>query len=298
MESGGGDGATLLAGLIGRGIQGSRSPSLHMQEAAAQGVTLDYVLFDLDADPWRHATLAQALEAAERDGFAGVNVTYPFKQDVIGLLHDLSPDAQRLGAVNTVVFLDGRRVGHNTDWAGFAESFRRGLPGVPRRQVVQLGAGGAGSAVAYALLEEGVGRLVLFDIDRVRAQAVVARLGTLFGAGSAVVAGDLAAAVGEACGIVNASPVGMTKHPGMPVPPDLLRPDLWVADVVYVPLDTELLIAARAAGCRTLDGGGMTVFQAADAFRLFTGLEPDADRMRAAFLHSVAEGAPGPVDVT
>jgi shikimate dehydrogenase len=298
MDAGGGDGTSLLAGLIGRGIQGSRSPSLHMQEAAAQGVALDYVLFDLDVRPWRHATLAQAIEDAETGGFSGVNVTYPFKQEVIGLLHELSPDAQRLGAVNTVVFAAGRRVGHNTDWAGFAESFRRGLPGAPRRQVVQVGAGGAGSAVAYALLEEGVERLVLFDTDRARAEAVVASLQALFGAGRATAGEDLEAAVAGACGIVNATPIGMIKHPGTPVPAALLRPDLWVADVVYVPLETQLLTAARAAGCRTLDGGGMTVFQAADAFRLFTGLEADPDRMRAAFLRSIAAGAPGPVEVT
>ena len=102
MDSGG-DGTSLLAGLVGRGIQGSRSPSLHMQEAAAQGVTLAYVLFDLDAPPWQQATLAQAIEGAETGGFCGVNVTYPFKQEVIDLLHELSPDAARLGAVNTVV---------------------------------------------------------------------------------------------------------------------------------------------------------------------------------------------------
>jgi shikimate dehydrogenase len=298
MDARAGDGASLLAGLVGRGIQGSRSPSLHMQEAAAQGVTLKYVLFDLDAHPWQSATLAQAIDGAESGGFAGVNVTYPFKQAVIGLLHELSPDAERLGAVNTVVFKAGRRIGHNTDWAGFAESFRRGLPGAPRRQVVQVGAGGAGAAVAYALLEEGVERLVLIDTDRPRAEAVAASLQALFGPERAVAGRDLAAAVAGACGIVNATPVGMTKHPGAPVPAALLRPDLWVADVVYVPLETELLAAARAVGCRTLDGGGMTVFQAADAFRLFTGLEPDPERMRAAFLRSVAAGAPGPVEVT
>ncbi len=297
MDSGG-DGTSRLAGLVGRGIQGSRSPSLHMQEAAAQGVTLKYLLFDLDAHPWQNATLAQAIEGAESGGFCGVNVTYPFKQEVIGLLHELSPAAERLGAVNTVVFKDGRRIGHNTDWSGFAEGFRRGLPDAPRQRVVQLGAGGAGSAVAYALLEEGVGQLVLFDVDRARAEALAASLEGLFGAGRAVVGEDLAGAIAGACGVVNATPVGMTKHPGTPVPAGLLRPDLWVADVVYVPLETELLTAARARGCPTLDGGGMAVFQAADAFRHFTGLEPDPDRMRAAFLRSVAAGAPGPLEVT
>src|SRR4029079_9866358 len=128
-------------------------------------------------------------------GFAGVNVTYPFKQAVIGLLHELSPDAERLGAVNTGVVKAGRRIGHNTDWAGFAESFRRGLPGAPRRQVVQVGAGGAGAAVAYALLEEGVERLVLVDRDLARAEAVATSLEALFGAGRAAVGRDLAGAV-------------------------------------------------------------------------------------------------------
>lgn len=282
---------SVLAGLVGRGILGSRSPGLHMQEAAAQGFKLAYALFDLDAPPWDGAALADAIDGAESGGLAGVNVTYPFKQDVIALLHELSPDAERLGAVNTVIFRDGRRIGHNTDWSGFAESLARGLPGCAKDHVVQLGAGGAGSAVAYALLHEGVGRLTLFDIDPARAQDLVAKLRSLFGAERAAVGEDLPQALAAADGLVNTTPVGMAKHPGTPAPVGLLRPELWVADIVYVPIETELLAAARARGCRVLDGGGMAVFQAADAFRLFTGREPDADRMRASFLRAVAEGA-------
>jgi len=280
----------VLAGLVGRGIQGSRSPGLHMQEAAAQGFKLSYTLFDLDAPPWDRAGLADAIDGAEARGLAGVNVTYPFKQDVIALLHELSPDAERLGAVNTVIFQSGRRIGHNTDWSGFAESLARGLPGCPKRQVVQLGAGGAGSAVSYALLHEGVERLILFDTDRVRAADLVAKLQDIFGAGRSAVGEHLPQALAVADGLVNTTPVGMAKHPGTPAPAGLLRPELWVADIVYVPIETELLVAARARGCRVLDGGGMAVFQAADAFRLFTGREPDADRMRAGFLRAVAEG--------
>lgn len=287
MDGVGGEPKTLLTGLVGRGIQGSRSPHLHMAEAAAQGFSLDYRLFDLDAPPWRSASLAEAITAAEAGGYAGVNVTYPFKQDVIPLLHELSPDARRLGAVNTVVFQTGRRVGHNTDWAGFAENFRRGLAGALRDVVVQVGTGGAGAAVAYALLEEGVQRLALFDRDAARAEELVAKLSGLFGDGRVEVGTNLAVALSEATGLVNATPVGMAKHPGCPVPRALLRPDLWVADIVYVPLETELLAAARAAGARVLDGGGMAVFQAAEAFRLFTGRPADPDRMRAGFLAAV-----------
>ena len=216
-------------------------------------------------------------------GFSGLNITYPCKQAVLPLLDQLSPDARALGAVNTVVLKDGQRVGHNTDCSGFAESFRRGLPDVRRGRVVQLGAGGAGAAVAHALLAEGVGRLAISDTDIPRAEALAADLAARFGAGRAVAVGDLAAEVAAADGLVNCTPVGMAKLPGTPLPVALLRTALWVAEIVYFPLETELLRKARAIGCRTLDGGGMAVFQAVGAFRLFTGLEPDAARMQRHF---------------
>jgi shikimate dehydrogenase len=216
-------------------------------------------------------------------GFSGLNITYPCKQAVVPLLDQLSPDARALGAVNTVVLKDGQRVGHNTDCSGFAESFRRGLPDVRRDRVVQLGAGGAGAAVAHALLAEGVGRLAISDTDTPRAEALAADLTARFGAGRAVAVGDLVVEVAAADGLVNCTPVGMAKLPGTPLPVALLRPALWVAEIVYFPLETELLRAARAIGCRTLDGGGMAVFQAVGAFRLFTGLEPDAARMQRHF---------------
>ena len=274
-------------GLVGRGIQGSRSPSMHMQEGAAQGLRLSYVLLDLDLPSETDRDLGQVLSQAERQGFAGLNVTYPFKQEVILHLTDLAPDARRLGAVNTVVLKDGRRIGHNTDWSGFAESFRRGLPDVALRHVVQLGAGGAGAAVAYALLERGVVKLTIFDVDPRRASALAVLLCGIFGTGRAVVGTDLVETMALADGAANATPVGMAKLPGTPLPVGLLRPSQWLSDVIYFPIETELLAAARRIGCRTLDGGGMAVFQAADAFRLFTGVEPDAERMRARFLEAV-----------
>lgn len=284
-------GAVLKAGLVGRGILQSRSPSMHMGEAAAQGLELEYRLHDLDA-PGAVQDLARVLDDVEAQGYLGVNITYPFKQAVIPLLHELSPDAERLGAVNTVVMRDGRRFGHNTDWSGFAESFRRGLPGARRERVVQAGAGGAGSAVAYALLSEGVDRLELFDLDALRAEALATRLCALFGAGRCRVLEHLDTRVSGVDGVVNTTPVGMAKHPGMSVPRQVLRARQWVADAVYVPLDTELLTAARALGCETLDGGGMAVFQAADAFSLIVGRKADAERMRARFLEALAADPP------
>jgi shikimate dehydrogenase len=273
----------LLLGLIGAGIQASGSPVLHMAEASAQGFPCIYRLIDLDRIAGGAAALPELLVAAERMGFAGVNVTYPCKQAVIPLLHDLSPAARALGAVNTVVLRDGRPIGHNTDCSGFGEAFGRGLPGVARRRVVQLGAGGAGSAVAQALLDAGVARLAVHDVDAARAEALAAALAGRFGEGRAVAVRDLAAEVRRADGLVNCTPVGMAKLPGMPLPAALLHGGLWVAEIVYFPLETALLKAARALGCRTLDGGGMAVFQAAHAFRLFSGVLPDAERMLAGF---------------
>ncbi len=192
-------------------------------------------------------------------------------------LDELSPEAAALGAVNTVVFDQGRAIGHNTDATGFARSLTRGLPDVRMDDVVLLGAGGAGAAVAHALLSLGTGRLTVHDVDHHRSAQLVDALRRRFGDGRAET-GDLAA-VDRADGLVHATPTGMAAHPGSPVPAELLHPRLWVADIVYRPLETALLAAARGRGCRVLHGGGMVVLQAAESFRLFTGADPDPARM-------------------
>jgi shikimate dehydrogenase len=265
--------------LVGAGIQASRTPALHEREGAEQGLRYIYKLIDLEALGLDASALPEILMAAQRLGFAGLNITHPCKQAVIPLLDDLSPDAAALGAVNTVVLKDGRRVGHNTDWWGFAESFRRELSDVGRRRVVQFGAGGAGAAVAHALLTLGAGEVVIIDTDEIRARDLAAALCERFGKGRACVGSLIDDALAAADGMVNATPLGMAKYPGMAVSASLLRPDLWVADIVYFPLETELLRQARSRGCRTMSGGGMAVFQAVGAFRLFAGLEPNAERM-------------------
>lgn len=273
----------FLVGLVGAGIQASRTPAMHMQEGAAQGFRYVYNLFDLETLGVKADALPNLIAKAEREGYAGLNITFPCKQSVIPLLSDLSDDARALGAVNTVVLREGRRVGHNTDWWGFAESFRRGFPDVKKHRAVQLGAGGAGAAVAHAALKVGIERLAIFDVEPQRAEQVAASLNSRFGAGHAAANGDLAAEMAQADGLIHATPTGMQKFPGLPLPAELLRPRLWVAEIVYFPLETELLRVAREKGCRTLDGGGMAVFQAVEAFRLFTGVAPDAGRMRRHF---------------
>lgn len=270
---------SLLVGLIGAGIQASRSPALHEREAEEQGLRCLYRLIDLEILGMPAETVGELLTAAERMGFAGVNVTHPCKQTVIAALDRLSPEAEAIGAVNTVVFGKEGRVGHNTDSWGFAESFRRGMAGAPLRRVVLVGAGGAGAAVATAALSLGVEALTVIDRVPDRAEALAARLRQRAGSRLVTAGRDPRAALAHADGLINATPIGMAKYPGTPVPTELLRPELWVADVVYTPIETALLRAARQAGCRTLPGGGMAVFQAVEAFRLFTGIVPDAARM-------------------
>lgn len=270
---------SFLVGLIGDGIHASRTPAMHEREGAGQGLRYLYKLIDLEKLNLGADALPELLTAAERMGFAGLNITYPCKQAVIPLLTALSDDARALGAVNTVVLRDGQRIGHNTDWWGFAESFRRGLPDVKRDRVVQLGAGGAGAAVAHAALALGVRQLTVFDLDASRSQQLAADLAARFGKGRAIAGADLGGAMAEADGLIHATPTGMAKHPGLALPGKFLGPQLWVAEIVYFPLETELLRTAKGIGCRTLNGGGMAVFQAAEAFRLFTGIAPDTERM-------------------
>jgi quinate/shikimate dehydrogenase (NAD+) len=252
-------------GLIGAGIGPSLSPALHEREAAELDLDYAYRLIELG-----ERDVGELLDRVRRAGFRGVNVTHPCKQDVVRHLDALSDDAVTLQAVNTVVFDGDRAIGHNTDTTGFAESFARGLPDAELDHVVVLGGGGAGSAVAHAILSLGAGRVTIVDLDRQQAEACAARLGASAGTVDSVRGAD---------GLIHATPTGMDGHPGLPLDEGLLHPDLWVAEVVYRPIETELLRRARELGCRTLDGGGMAVFQAADSFELFTGVEPDRDRM-------------------
>ncbi|MEU2741572.1 shikimate dehydrogenase [Streptomyces sp. NPDC007095] len=274
---------TYLVGLIGSGIGPSLSPALHEREADRQGLRYLYRLIDIDVLGVGPEAVGDLVRAARDLGFDGLNITHPCKQLVIDHLDELAPQAAALGAVNTVVFEGGRAVGHNTDVTGFAASFARGLPDVPLERVVQLGAGGAGAAVAHAVLTLGAGHVTVVDAMPDRAADLAAGLNRHFGAGRAAAGTPdaLGGLLGLADGVVHATPTGMAAHPGLPFPAGLLHPGLWVAEVVYRPLETELLRTARAVGCATLDGGGMAVFQAADAFRLFTGREPDAVRMLA-----------------
>ncbi len=279
----------VLVGLIGANIQQSLSPALHADAFAAAGIDGYYHLMDVERLPGR--TLPQLLDAAKAAGFAGSNVTFPFKQEVVALLDAVDDQAGQTGAVNTVtIAADGRTTGYNTDRHGFRRSFEEkfGRAGAEGATVVLIGAGGAGRAVAFALMDLGVAALLAYDKVPARAAALAADLAAHYGAGRCRPAGNLERDVANADGVVNATPVGMHAFPGNPVPTSALHAGQWAADVVYTPIETAFIRAAAAAGARVLDGGGMCVHQAAEAFRLFTGIEPDVARMHRVFREALA----------
>jgi len=272
---------SYTAALIGAGVGASLTPQLHEREGARHGLSYVYRTVDITTLGIAADAVGGLVHAARAFGFDGLNITHPCKQLVIPHVDALSPEAAALGAVNTVVFRDGRSFGHNTDVTGFAQSFARGLPDAATGRVVQLGAGGAGAAVAHALLTLGTDRLVLSDLDGTRCRVLANKLAERFGSGRVeyVDPHRLRDAVQNADGLVNATPIGMAAHPGSAVPRELLRPQMWVADIVYRPLRTELVASAEQVGAQVLTGAGMAVFQAVDAFALITGREPDAEAM-------------------
>ncbi len=262
---------------------------MHMAEAAALGVNYVYRPIDLDALALSPSQLPEILEWSRALGYDALNITFPCKRQVMGLLDHVDPTARRLGSVNTVVFTDAGAVGYNTDTSGYERAFRAGLPGADLGDIVLLGAGGGGSGVADALLRLGATRLTIVDIDARRAGELATSLAHHHDAEvRAGAPSDLEEALRTATGLVNCTPIGMHHHPGMPLDEALLRPGLWVSDIVYRPLQTRLLTVARGLGCPTLDGGRMAVFQAVEAMELITGLQPDPERMRRHFLHLLA----------
>lgn len=273
----------LHVGLVGAGIGRSRSPAMHQAAARAAGVSLRYHLIDTDTADWQGLTLDAVLSRLESQGFTGVNVTFPHKRAALELCQQVAPSAAAVGATNTIVFQNGQRIAHNTDYSGFAEGFRQGIGSRPHATALLLGAGGAGGAVAQALVDHGVLRLYIHDTDAKAARTLVEAISARLGPGRAALAGDLRVAAALADGIVNATPVGMAKLPGTPLDMALVEPRHWVADIVYFPLETEFLRLARALGCHAIDGSGMAIGQAVAAYHHFTGQMPDAAVMRAAF---------------
>jgi shikimate dehydrogenase len=258
----------ILLGLIGSPIKSSAAPFMHEAAAASAGLRAHYRLIDIaGAD---QSKLRAMLEGVRLLGFSGINVTFPYKEAVVPLLDSLTDAAAAIGAVNTVVVRDGKLIGHNTDATGFARAFSQVLGPPGDAPVVLIGAGGVGRAIAFAMAELGVRELRVTDTAAEKAAALAERLR---GRTAARVYADLAEALHGAGGVINATPIGMLPDRGSPVPPALIHDGMWVADAVYTPLWTPLLQVARAHGARVMTGRELSIHQAVDAFRLFTGRE-------------------------
>ena len=271
----------FLVGLVGQGVGPSLTPALHMAEGRANGLDYVYRTIDLHAVGLAPERIGDILTWARALGFDALNITHPCKQLVIPYLDALDDEAAALGAVNTVIFEADRTVGYNTDAPGFALGFREGLPDAATQSVTLMGAGGAGAAVGHALLDLGAEHLTIVDLDVDRAAGLAGDLGARHRQArvEASAFDKVSILLPHSDGVVHCTPTGMADHPGLPFDKELLHPGLWVADIVYRPLNTALLTAAREAGCRTLDGGHMAVHQATTAFELITGITPDSDRM-------------------
>ena len=268
----------VLTGLLGAPIAQSAAPAMHERAAEALDLRCHYQLIEVaGAGP---EELTVLLEGVRRLGFAGINVTFPYKEAVLDLLDELSPGAAQIGAVNTVVVRDGRLIGHNTDTTGFARAVSQLVATSSHGAVAVIGAGGAGKAIAFALASLGVTDLRIFDCAHAKAVHLAARLE---GRAKARAVHSVEEALRGAAGVVNGSPVGMLPGRGTPVPDILLHDGLWVADAVYSPLWTPLLTAARASGAAVMTGRDLAIYQAADAFELFTGFQPSAIEMGIAF---------------
>jgi quinate/shikimate dehydrogenase (NAD+) len=279
----------FLVGLIGANIMKSLSPVMHAEAFAAAGIEGYYHVMDVDVLPGRQ--LPQLFEAVKTAGFSGTNVTYPFKQEVLALLDEVDLEAAQIGAVNTVTIApDGRTKGYNTDRCGFRRSFEEGLgrASAEAATVVLVGAGGAGRAVAFALMDLGVATVVVHDRDAKQSATLMADLTKHYGATRCRLADNLERDIAEADGIVNATPIGMLGFPGNPVPVAPLHKDHWAADVIYTPIETAFIKAASGKGARVLTGGGMCVHQAAETFSLFVGIEPDVKQMHRTFARALA----------
>lgn len=276
-------GKTRVLGIFGYPVAHSASPL--MQNAAFEASGLDFVYVPFAVSP---AALAMAVAGIKAIGMAGVNVTIPHKEAVLELLDETSPEAELMGAVNTIVNTDGRLVGHNTDGGGFLRSLEEEAGfRVAGKTVLLLGAGGAARGVAVRLALAGAHRIIIANRRPERARGIAETVNKHTPASGEIAEMTVQALTGllpETDLIVNTTPIGMFPNTGEmpPLPVEFLEKKHLVADLIYNPMDTTLLRRSRAAGAATLGGLGMLLYQGAIAFELWTGQKAPVDIMRQA----------------
>ncbi|NQW11066.1 MAG: shikimate dehydrogenase [Alphaproteobacteria bacterium] len=279
-------GPPLRLGLIGNGIQRSSAPRLHEIAGAMIGRQTDYPLFDLEGQ--EPDTFEKTLRAAGWEGRVGVNVTHPYKERAMAFVPVSDPRVRRIGSINTVLFDNGEpAAGFNTDHSGFMAAYQRRFPATPPGRVAVIGTGGVGRPIVAGLIALGATEVRVYDTDSKRAHRVAAELRDDV---VAVRACDSAEeATHQVDGIVNATPVGMYHHPGLPLPESAIGRPHWVFDAVYTPIDTEFLTRAAATGATVISGYELFIYQGLHAFHHFTGQNIDETALRTALGESRAQ---------
>ena len=269
---------TIRLGLIGDNIGASRAPRLHVLAGRQNGIDVTYdrlVPRDLgeDFDP--------LFDRVARAGYRGMNVTYPYKERAARRVRIDDPQLRAMGSVNTVLFeAEGPR-GYNTDHTGFMTAYRQARGEAPPGHVLLVGAGGVGRSIAFALATLSAQQIRIADTDPARANALADTLRRCFPGLALRIGSDAAELAEGATGLINATPVGMIGHPGMPLPRAALNGASWAFDAVYTPVKTQFLAAADTAGARIISGYELFIGQGVDAWRLFTDLPVDEARLRA-----------------
>lgn len=261
-----------LAGVIGHPIAHSKSPQLHGHWLRTLGLKGHYIPMDVAPE-----NLKKVLKALPKMGFVGANVTIPHKENVMELVSQVTDRATLIGAVNTLIFRDdGSVIGDNTDGYGFIENLRQGAPDwlADTGPAVVLGAGGAARAVVVSLLDAGAPEILISNRTRIRAETLREEFGTRLTVVDWAQAGN---AIENGATIVNTTSLGMAGKPDLRVPLDGLSKDAVVTDLVYNPLQTQLLAAAEDIGCTTVDGLGMLLHQAVPGFERWFGIRPTVD---------------------
>ena len=261
-----------LAGVIGQPIAHSRSPHLHGHWLKRYGISGHYIPMEV-----AQSDLKSVLETLPKMGFQGVNVTLPHKEAVLELADSVTDRAALIGAANTLTFTaDGRIQADNTDGVGFLANIQDYVPEWSAKSgpCVVFGAGGASRAIIAALSQAGAPLIRVTNRTRARSDALKDHFGAKIEVVDWVQAGNV---LDDASLLVNTTSLGMQGKSALRVPLDGLRPETVVTDIVYTPLETELLRTAKAAGCRTVDGLGMLLHQAAPGFERWFGTAPEVD---------------------
>ena len=281
----------LKLGLIGKGISRSQSARLHVLLGRMCGMDVSYDY--LDSDQIEDFDLIKQLTTCSEKGYAGVNVTHPYKTSARKLITPRKRLPAALGAVNTVVFREDGWRGDNTDFVGFMRGYKKQFGDAKPGTVLQLGAGGVGLATAFGLRGLGADKILVHDKDIARGEELVATLTAADEQAEFVGAENLSDAVRSADGLINCTPVGMNQYPGCPFDVDLLGGQKWAFDAVYTPVETAFLRTATKSGIEVMTGFELFFFQGIEAFEVFSGAEIDADAARHDYFNAYPEALTG-----